>query len=386
MEKKEEYVKKKMTLIVNHPWNDVFEGKDVFLVPCYIGKIYHYDVKIVFPSNYLYEAKTIRDVELVPVSYIKKLRPFSFVFGFKLMRYLFCNARKIDLFMRFHVTITTAIMIIIYKMLNRNGIAYIKLDSNGVMNFEYKNNLKSLFRKLLYRRMFELVDFVSYETKMGLENITQQTIGIDISSKLFYMPNGFDEDMIKHLDINVKEYSDKENVMITVGRLGTNQKNTELFLKAVENIDLKDWVIYLIGDIDPQNITFLEFVSNFFSNHPEKKKSVIFTGAISDKRHLWEYYNKSKVFVLTSRCESYGLVLNEAKRFRNFIVSTNVGAFEDLVESGKYGCEIPQDNTDYLACILEKIILGQLDIDVYNDFSPESLSYYYQIKRMKLNN
>lgn len=30
MEKKEEYVKKKMTLIVNHPWNDVFEGKDVF--------------------------------------------------------------------------------------------------------------------------------------------------------------------------------------------------------------------------------------------------------------------------------------------------------------------------------------------------------------------
>lgn len=58
------------------------------------------------------------------------------------MRYLFCNARKIDLFMRFHVTITTAIMIIIYKMLNRNGIAYIKLDSNGVMNFEYKNNLK----------------------------------------------------------------------------------------------------------------------------------------------------------------------------------------------------------------------------------------------------
>ena len=82
MEKKEEYVKKKMTLIVNHPWNDVFEGKDVFLVPCYIGKIYHYDVKIVFPSNYLYEAKTIRDVELVPVSYIKKLSSFFFCVWF----------------------------------------------------------------------------------------------------------------------------------------------------------------------------------------------------------------------------------------------------------------------------------------------------------------
>ncbi|MCS2392464.1 glycosyltransferase [Bacteroides fragilis] len=75
---------------------------------------------------------------------------------------------------------------------------------------------------------------------------------------------------------------------------------------------------------------------------------------MNDKRTLWEYYNRSKVFVLTSRCESYGLVLNEAKRFRNFIVSTNVGAFEDLVESGKYGCEIPQDNADYLTHVLEK--------------------------------
>lgn len=166
--------------------------------------------------------------------------------------------------MRFHVTITTAIMIIVYKRLNRNGIAYIKLDSDGILNFEYKNNLKSLFRKLLYRKMFALVDFVSYETRRGLDNITKQTIGIDIRSKLFYMPNGFDEDMIKQLDINVKEYSHKENVMITVGRLGTDQKNTELFLKAVENIDLKNWTIYFIGAIDPQNVTFLNFVSKFF--------------------------------------------------------------------------------------------------------------------------
>lgn len=36
------------------------------------------------------------------------------------------------------------------------------------------------------------------------------------------MFNGFDEDMIKYLDINVKEYFDKENVMIMVGCLGIN--------------------------------------------------------------------------------------------------------------------------------------------------------------------
>lgn len=46
------------------------------------------------------------------------------------------------------------------------------------------------------------------------------------------------------------------------------------------------------------------------------------------------------MFVLIFWCESYGLVLNEVKWFWNFIVFINVGVFEDLVEFGKYGCEI----------------------------------------------
>lgn len=92
----------------------------------------------------------------------------------------------------------------------------------------------------------------------------------------------------------------------------------------------------------------------FFMRNPSKKESVFFVGPIYDKKSLWEFYNRAKVFILTSRFEGYPLVLTEAKRFRNYIVSTELDASEDLLENGKYGCLIAQENYKELALFLEK--------------------------------
>lgn len=77
-------------------------------------------------------------------------------------------------------------------------------------------------------------------------------------------------------------------------------------------------------------------------------------GPIYDKKSLWEFYNRAKVFILTSRFEGYPLVLTEAKRFRNYIVSTELDASEDLLENGKYGCLIAQENYKELALFCQK--------------------------------
>jgi len=42
-------------------------------------------------------------------------------------------------------------------------------------------------------------------------------------------------------------------------------------------------------------------------------------------------YNRARVFILTSRHESYGFVLAEAAYMRNYIISTNVGISEELL-------------------------------------------------------
>ena len=368
-----------MTLIINHPWDEIFEGKDVFLVPYYIGKVYHYDVKIVFPSNKIPERKSLRGIELHPVLYSKNL-PQDYIFGFKLMKYLCNNARKIDLFMRFHATITTAIMIILYKMLNKHGIAYLKLDNSGFLDFEYKRNLKSVVRKFLYTRMFTVVDCISCETKYGFEKFSEGLSGVDVQSKLCYVPNGFDEEYLERLNMREYSYGEKENLIITVGRLGTFQKNTEMFLSALKSVDLKSWKVCLIGPVEE---SFQAVIEHFFEEHPEKKENIVFVGGIFDKKELWGYYNRAKVFVLTSRCESYALVLNEATRFKNYLVSTDVGAFNDLSENGKYGTAISKDSEKELSDVLNNIINGEINIDVYRNDIAEQLSWENMVKKIK---
>lgn len=371
-------MKKKLTLIVNHPWDNVFFGKDVFLVPYYIGKIHNYDVKIVFPSNNLVEKTSWRDVEPYPILYKKKLTPFSFIFGLKLMWYLCLNAKRIDCFMRFHVTITTAIMIIIYKMLNRNGIAYLKVDNAGLIDFKYKKDVKSFIRSLLYKKMFSLVDNVSCETKLGLKMYTKETFGVDISSKLLYMPNGFDDEMRENLGIIVNESINKENTMLTVGRLGTEQKNTKLLLDALNGLDLKDWKIYLIGPIDDY---FKPTINVFFENNPQLENKVIFPGNINSKKELWEYYNKSKVFLLTSRREGYPIVFGEALRFHNYIVSSELPSSIEIIS--KWGGKLfMQEDVKALHDILLSIIEGDLDLNIYDDIDVSSECWCNIISKM----
>ena len=81
-------------------------------------------------------------------------------------------------------------------------------------------------------------------------------------------------------------------------------------MTKINDLDLKNWKVYLIGPIHPD---FQIKIDTFYQQYPDKKNQVIFTGAIYNKKELWSYYNKAKVFVLTSRWESYALVLNEAK-------------------------------------------------------------------------
>ena len=82
----------------------------------------------------------------------------------------------------------------------------------------------------------------------------------------------------------------------------------------------------------------------------------------------------------TSRRESYGLVLNEAKRFRNYIISTRTGAAEDLIEQEKYGYFIEQEDNIGLSKILSQIVNKQINIDVYHNYDSQKLSYQNMIE------
>lgn len=371
-----------LTLVFNH-FEQEHLGKDVFLVPYYLGNQLDYDVTIVYratETNKFFPSR-INNVQLVPLEVIEDSSIAFYKRNYRNLKYIVTHAKRIDLLMCFHHDVLTELRVCLYKLFNPKGKAYVKLDLGELVNRkEYTNKLKRwCWRKLLYT-FLNKVDILSCETTQIYNQLKDTCIpSYQYGNKLMLMPNGFDEDLLYSFHIKEKRFEDKENLFITVGRLGTPEKNTEMILEALARVDMKDWKFYLIGPIED---SLKGSIENFYEQYPDKKNTVIFLGPIYNKKDLWEYYNRAKVFVFTSRWESYGLVLNEANRFKNYILSTIVGAYYDITDNEKYGKSLNQEDPIDLAQKMQQIIDKDIDIDVYKDFITSNISWEHQIHKL----
>lgn len=366
--------RKKLTLL----WrklNSLEFGKDVVLVPYYLGQALGYQTEICcgYSEEVAKLIPTIPQKELVFTKEPLSHNPYQRIFVY--IKYLLQNASHIDLLICFHWKLETFVNILLYKLLNKHGQVYIKLDtgSGEEWNLSKRSFLSKALRKKLYTNCLNKIDVLSCETSQAYNYLCQNSdFGNLMARKLVWMPNAFDEEQFAASGISERTYQQKENLIITVGRLGTHQKNTGFILNALKRIELKGWKFVLIGPIEEE---FNETIEQFFQTYPEKKEQVIFTGKIDGKKELWEWYNKAKVFVCTSRWESYGIVLNEAKRFRNYIVSTHVGGADDLIGQERYGSFIKQEDDTDLRLLLTQIVNGEINTDVFQDYDVRQLSY-----------
>ncbi|WP_228448499.1 glycosyltransferase family 4 protein [Chryseobacterium sp. CH1] len=175
---------------------------------------------------------------------------------------------------------------------------------------------------------------------------------------------------------------EKQNIILTVGRIGTYQKNTEVLLDAIKNINLLDWKVIIIGPIEE---SFIPVVDDFFLNAPNLKEKVEFTGNISSRELLDTYYAKSKVFVLTSRYESFGLVLVEALAHGNFLVSSDLLPAQEISGFGKFGELFPVGDSQKLASILQSIIDEKMPLPSKENiiaYADENYDWSVLVKRL----
>lgn len=260
-----------------------------------------------------------------------------------LLKFLIRYAKNIDVLHRFHYSLQTMIYVIIYKLLNPKGIAYVTLDNdlgslkefpkslllkhptNFIRNFIAYNFIEPLFLRL--------VDIMSTETLKGLE--TLRGLYKKFSHKFYYQPYGIDEYFIRRERIEVRDFSEKENIILTVARIGAPQKNHEMLLKVLEMVDIKDWKVVLAGRV--VNPDFEKLLQDFLSRNRRFSEKLILTGHITDRKMLYELYNKSKIFVMTSVFESFGIVMVEAGYFGNHLITTDVASARDITKNGECG-------------------------------------------------
>ena len=385
----------KIFLHISEEFEYTWLGKDNGMIPIYMSEKLGYNSKILTVNLKNDLPDNERGVE-----FIKVKRKFSFLSNFaywtklvkryNIFKYLIKNAKNIDVLMLFHVSRCSYWYVYFYKKLNPNGFVYVKADFNlAVYQKEWNivNSKPESFREFFRKRresteynkrkkLIPMTDLISYESLEAYEFMKDSYAGIDTKGKTIYLPNGFDDEIIDK--IKVRTLEEKENIILTVGRLGTEPKNTELLLKTLKEIDLKNWKVYLVGSIDKK---FINYKENFFRENPQLIDKIIFTGEIKDREELYSYYNRAKVFVLPSKWESFGIVMVEAMAFGNYIITSNTCAAKDITNNNEIGRIIEIDSKKELEEEITKVIFGKINL---NEKYEKTLNYVSNFKYSNL--
>lgn len=260
-----------------------------------------------------------------------------------IIQYLKKNSKNIDILQLYHLKYNLIFYyIIIYKIYNKKGKIYLKLDANNeVIDFLVKRKgLMPYLRRLYSKIIFHFIDIISIETKRNY-NLLKNIIPED---KLLYVPNG----IIK----NNTPLEYKENIVLYVGDIEKNNKSIDMLINSIISLNNNQWKLVLIGKIKDDMKDYLE---ELFKNKLHLKNKIILKGYISNKKMLSEEYAKSSIYCCVSKSESFGISTLEAAYHGNYIISTNVGGSLDIINQTQYG-KIIKHNQQELTKSLEYAI------------------------------
>lgn len=247
------------------------------------------------------------------------------------IKYIFKNRKKIDVLNVYHLNLSSFVWILFFKLIRKkNALIYLKLDAD---HREIDRIKKRDARSLIKRMTLCNADIISAESS-AMKAALQKYCNTEI----LYLPNCY---MQPENDI-VSTVSVKENIILTVGRLGTVQKATEVLVDAFgQSLIVPQWKLVLIG---PMEKGFKVWLERYKSEHPEISDYIIATGNIQDKNLLQAWYQKAKIFVLPSRWESFGIVLIEAMAKGCYLIASDkVLPAHDLITDNYIGRVFPVD-------------------------------------------
>ena len=256
---------------------------------------------------------------------LEKLK-LRYIKYFQVIKYIYFNAPKYDVINFYHCHRFINFLCWLAKKRNPDIITYVKLDM-GKAGFEKEMKKQKCNGGEKHR---DNTDLFTVETKKYVDPLNDLN---KFKNKVKYLPNGFFSDLA---DVDLSKIK-KEKIILTVGRIGTYPKNTELLIESLIELenDLKDWKVYLVG---PMTEDFKIWLNNRLVDHSKLKNKIVITGNITDKKELYQIYAKSSIFVLPSRYEGFPLVIQEAMHFACYPIITNCfPAADEVIRTGKNG-------------------------------------------------
>lgn len=317
--------------------------KDVGMIPYCLHYIFGVDATVVSYKNEKAYPYLNNEVKGLKAEFIKK------IFGRHIdgMIYVLKNAKNIDVLNLYHLNAATLLAEIAYKLKNRNGKIYLKLDIS-------KEGLRTLLLKdprgFVKRLDIMFADIVSCETRK-IYKVLRDRFG----DKILYIANGcMVPKGFEISDNNTDNNINSENTILTVSNFGTREKASDILLKAfIDSAKKHDYNLKVIGTVEE---AFKPYIKKLIDENPDMENRIQFLGNITDRKALFNEYKKAKIFVLPSRQESFGIVLVEAACEGCYLISTKaVAAGYDVSDNGRYGDIVKTDDIESLSNAFLKI-------------------------------
>ncbi len=294
-----------------------------------------------------------------PLHFIKKT-----IFGryYDGMHYLKYEAESIDVLNLYHLNAASFLYERVYQKYNPLGRIYLKLDLN---NKGFADCFRFTLKGMVKRAILKKADIVSVENTDMYEALKKR-----FGEKVIFLPNGY-------CIPDTPETGKKENILLTVGNLGTPEKATDLLLNAfAKSADHHDYTLRLIGPVMP---AFEQEIDAFFQKYPHLKDRITFPGPIADRKELLSEYAKARYFLLPSRSESFGFVLLEAALCGCYlIVSDGCSAARDITNNERFGTIVPADDEKALSDALIRLCREKPDEEASLQRENEEAAYIRQ--------
>ncbi|MFC3199213.1 glycosyltransferase family 4 protein [Parapedobacter deserti] len=310
--------------------------KDVGMIPYFLQREQHYDCTIACfgYDQYPYLEQEVQGLKL---KVIKRLFKSDFL---NLVLFIFSEHKKYDVLQMYHYSRDTLLLLYLFKALGLfRKKTYLKLDADDrIRSFKFGSGPSGLIARFLFRS----ISLVSIESKPLHEYLNNDN---HLGRKITYIPNGFHHKNGEHVRV---DYGEKSNLIVSVGRLGSRQKATELVCEAFTKfvISQPDWILMLIGTEEP---VFSQYLDDLMFKHPFLHKKIKRLNEVTDRNLLMSYYKQAKMLVLPSRWEGFPLVYVEAISSGCYVITTPVSAGLDVTRNGELGVIVPFDSVDEIA-------------------------------------
>lgn len=333
--------------------------KDVAQIPYTLAKTYGLQTELV--TSYVTEkGPNLSNVKGLSLRHFPMLKNGKITGVFFLIKY----ARRMKWLNIYHIDKKSYYWSKLYKFLNPQGHIYLKMDVDFRMCDDFKKNVS---RREVLQKCAEIVDIISAESKSTLKQVQPF-----VKKKIELIPNGYCVSNSTDL-----ESIERENIFLTVGRLGTKQKATENLLQAFALCANKiNWDLHLVGNIEK---SFEIYIEKFFQQNPTLHDRIKFIGVLNNRIAMDTEYRKAKVFVLPSRWESFGLVLTEAMANGCRLLTTDVvPPIMELTNNGQFGMVVPPDNIQALADAMvesTKADYSENEVQKIREYAKENFSW-----------